>query len=228
MIGQPTALTVRKNFERPTRQQMLAFNGISTGVIADSQNGTGALDKKIKPVDGNKRFVGPAITAHTEPRDYLPVQPALALSKPGDVLVIATGAYEGAAVIGDNIVAMAKNKGLAAIVTDGLVRDVEGIMAVGLPVFCAGVSPNSPYARGPGSVGTPVGMSRSIIEAGDLIIGDLDGVVVVPRNTIAAVLSQLESVKEKEKDLEAQIKDGLCYAPWVDEYLQSDRTEYLD
>ena len=162
MIGNPVSLIVRKHFERPDIEKLKMFQGVATGFVVDAQNGTGALDRKIKPVDPEMKFAGPAMTADAEPRDYLPVQPAIALAKPGDVLVIATGGYEGAAVIGDNVAMMAKNQGLAAIVTDGLVRDIEGVLAAGIPVFCCGVSPNSPYARGPGRVTQAMGVTGAL------------------------------------------------------------------
>jgi 4-hydroxy-4-methyl-2-oxoglutarate aldolase len=228
MIGNPVSLIVRKHFKRPDIEKLKMFQGVATGFVVDAQNGTGALDRKIKPVDPEMKFAGPAMTADAEPRDSLPVQPAIALAKPGDVLVIATGGYEGAAVIGDNVAIMAKNQGLAAIVTDGLVRDIEGVLAAGIPVFCCGVSPNSPYARGPGRIGLPIAISRSVIHPGDVIIGDRDGVVVIPRDEIDAVIESLKSVREKEIELESKVKAGLCYAPWVDDYLQSDQTRYLD
>ena len=228
MIGEPVDLVVRENFKRPSTEQVKILQGVPTGFVVDAQNGTGALDWRIKPLAANMRFAGPAMTAEAEPRDYLPVQPAIALSQPGDVLVISNGGYNGAAVIGDNVVAMARNQGLAAIVTDGLVRDIEGIIVAGIPVFCCGVSPNSPYAHGPGRVGLPIAISRSVIQPGDMIIGDRNGVVVISRGDVNRVNANLKAVKEKEVELESKIKEGLCYAPWVDDYLRSNQTQYLD
>ena len=144
MIGEPVKLTVRQHFSRPSKEQIAAFDGVSTSFLVDAQNGTGALKHPIKPLDIQMAFVGTVITVHVEPRDMLAVQPGIALAQPGDVLLIETAGYHNAAVIGDNVAIMAKNKGLKAIVTDGMVRDVEGILAAGIPDFCAGVSPNSP------------------------------------------------------------------------------------
>ena len=228
MIGEPVDLIVKKNFERPSAEQIKLLQAVPTGFVVDAQNGTGALDWRIKPLGESMEFVGSALTVEAQPRDYLPVQPAIALSQPGDVLVISNGGYDGAAVIGDNVAAMAKNKGLAAIVTDGLVRDIEGILAAEIPVFCCGVSPNSPYAHGPGRIGLPISISRSVIQPGDMIVGDRNGVVVISRNDIDKVISSIEVVKKEEVELESKIEKGLCYAAWVDDYLQSNRTKYLD
>ena len=228
MIGEPVSLTVRKEFPRPTAEQIAAFQGLATGFVVDAQNGTGALDHHIKPLLNEMTFVGPAITAHLEPRDMLAVQPAIALAQAGDVLVIETAGYDGAAVVGDNVAVMAGNKKIRAIVTDGLVRDVEGILPVGIPVFCTGVSPNSPYSQGPGSVGLPVAMGGTTICSGDLLIGDRDGVVIVARERIDTVLRDLEVVRELETALEAKVKSGITGMDWVQELLDSDRTRYVD
>ena len=228
MIGEPVSLTVRKEFPRPTAEQIAAFQGLATGFVVDAQNGTGALDHHIKPLLNEMTFVGPAITAHLEPRDMLAVQPAIALAQAGDVLVIETAGYDGAAVVGDNVAVMASNKKIRAIVTDGLVRDVEGILPVGIPVFCTGVSPNSPYSQGPGSVGLPVAMGGTTICSGDLLIGDRDGVVVVARERIDTVLRDLEVVRELETALETKVKSGITGMDWVQELLDSDRTRYVD
>ncbi len=228
MIGQPVMLTVRKNFDRPSSDQIAAFQRISTGFLVDAQNGTGALDYRIKPLATDMAFAGPVITVHVEPRDMLAVQPGIALAQPGDVVLIETGGYDDAAVIGDNVAIMAKNKGIRAIVTDGLVRDVEGILAAGIPVFCAGVSPNSPYSWGPGSVGLPVAIKGVPIGSGDILAGDRDGVVVVPGSTVDAVIESLAIVTDLEADFEKKVNDGATAADWVQELLDSDKTRYVD
>ena len=228
MIGQPVMLTVRQDFDRPSSDQIAAFQRIPTGFLGDAQNGSGALDYRIKPLATDMAFAGSVITVHVEPRDMLAVQPGIALAQPGDVVLIETGGYHDAAVIGDNVAIMAKNKGVRAIVTDGLVRDVEGILAAGIPVFCAGVSPNSPYSWGPGSVGLPVAIKGVPIGPGDILVGDRDGVVVVPRSTTDAVIESLAIVADLEAKFEKKVNGGATASDWVQELLDSDRTRYVD
>jgi 4-hydroxy-4-methyl-2-oxoglutarate aldolase len=143
-------------------------------------------------------------------------------------LVLATGAYEGTSLLGDHVAAMAKNKGIVAFVTDGLVRDVEGLLQVGLPVWCRGVSPNSPYKSGPCEVGTSVTLGGVTVASGDLVIGDRDGVVVVPQAWIDEVAAALVQVREKEASMGAAIEAGLITPDWVGELLKSSRTRLLD
>ena len=99
------------------------------------------------------------------------------------MLVVATGGYAGAAVTGDLLIGVARNRGAAGFVTDGLVRDLDDLETVGLPIFAMGVTPNSPQRRGPGSVGLPIVCGGVTVASGDVVVGDRDGVVVVPRAT---------------------------------------------
>ena len=135
---------------------------------------------------------------------------ALAESKPGDVLVVATGGYVGAAVTGDLLMYVARNRGVAGFVTDGLVRDLDDLETVGLPIFAMGVTPNSPQRRGPGSVGLPIVCGGVAIASGDVVVGDRDGVVVVPRARLSATLESLEKVEG------GRSRDARARARWIE------------
>jgi regulator of RNase E activity RraA len=150
------------------------------------------------------------------------------VARPGDVLALHTGDYQDAAVIGDHVAAIAKSLGIVAVVTDGLVRDIEGLEKVGLPVFCLGLTPNSPYKHGPCEVGTRISLGGVAIDPGDILIGDRDGVAVVPRARIDEVVAGLEDVRAKERETGERIAAGAAVPPWVDELLESSRTRLLD
>jgi 4-hydroxy-4-methyl-2-oxoglutarate aldolase len=113
-------------------------------------------------------------------------------------------------------------------VTDGLARDLDGMAGVGLPVFCRGLSPNSPVANGPGRAGAPIVMGAVAIEAGDVAIGDADGVVIVPRGRIDEVTARLSEVREAERAMEAKVRDSLVIPDRIRAILDSDRIERLD
>jgi 4-hydroxy-4-methyl-2-oxoglutarate aldolase len=227
MIGTPPVLTLKRAFPRPSAAQVAAFADVPTGFVVDAQNGVGALDQGIKPL-WNCRFAGPALTARCGPRDNLAVYVALRVAQPGDVLVLRTGDHLEAAVIGDNVAAIAKNLGIAAVVTDGLVRDLEGLEEVGLPVFCRGLTPNSPFKHGPCEVGTAIGLGGLPIASGDLLVGDRDGVTVIPQAQIARVIEALDEVRRKEQETQERIAAGATIPSWVDELIDSDKTRMLD
>lgn len=224
MIKDPPLLTIRRDFPRPSAQDVAAFAGVPTGYAVDAMNGRGGLDYRIKPLAPvTSVMVGVAITCDCGPADNLALFGALAVAQPGDILVAATDGFTATAVTGDLLMGMAKNRGLKGLVTDGLVRDLVGILGVGLPVYCAGVTPNSPVRNGPGTVGLPVVLGGAAIESGDLVIGDGDGIVIVPRTEIGNVLKRLGDVRAAEAALEAKVKAGLEVPDFVQAILSSDR-----
>nr|MBA3326307.1 RraA family protein [Paracoccaceae bacterium] len=130
-------------------------------------------------------------------------------------------------VTGDLLLGMARNRGVAGLVTDGLVRDLAGVLGVGLPVFAAGVTPNSPARNGPGTIGMPVVVGGVPVEAGDVVIGDADGVVVIPHGRAADVVAALAAVRAAEAALEAKVKAGLEIPDFIAAVLASDRVAEL-
>jgi 4-hydroxy-4-methyl-2-oxoglutarate aldolase len=228
MITDPPILTIRGSFQRPPADLVRSFAGASTGHLVDAMGGSGALHWQIKPLSHDQAsFCGTALTCNCGPGDNLAMFGALEIIKPGDVLMAASDSYMGTAVAGDLLVGMTKNCGAAAFVTDGAVRDVAGILPVGLPVFCAGITPNSPVRNGPGAAGLPVVIGGVPVASGDIIVGDADGVVVVPMAIAAEVLKKLDLVRASEASLEANVKSGLRMPDFMSALLQSDRVERL-
>ena len=229
MIEDPPLLTIKRRFERPAAEILGAFAGVPVGHVVDSMGGRGALHHSIKPLaQGPAQLIGVAVTCWCGPADNLAVFGALDMAKRGDVIVAATDGFTGTAVIGDLVLGMARNKRLAGFVTDGLVRDIVGIEAVGLPVYSAGVIANSPARNGPGTVGFPVVLGGVGVASGDLIVGDRDGIAVVPRLEAKAVLSRLAAVKAAEQALEARVREGLEMPDFAEAVLRSERTRYVD
>jgi 4-hydroxy-4-methyl-2-oxoglutarate aldolase len=229
MIVDPPLLTIRAHFPRPAREVVEGFAGAPTGNVVDAMGGSGALDYRIKPLEPRAEImVGIAVTCACGPADNLALFGALSIAGRGDILVAATGGYTGAAVTGDLMLGMARNRGVVGFVTDGMVRDIVGVLGVGLPVYCAGVTPNSPARNGPGTVGQPVDLGGLRVESGDILIGDRDGIVVVPREQAAAVLQALAEVRAAEAALEAKVKAGLEMSDFARAILASDRVRHID
>ncbi|CAH0203907.1 RraA family protein [Roseomonas sp. CECT 9278] len=209
MIDNPPMLTIHRGHARPDPALVEAFRGAQTSHLADAMDGRGALDYRIKPMDpDNAVFVGPALTALSYPADVVGVFGALAEAQPGDVIVVANDGYTGTAVVGDLVAGMMKNKGVAAFVTDGLARDRAGIVAAGMPLFAAGIMPASPASNGPGVVGAPVTLGGQHVRPGDIIVGDADGVVVVPLDRARQVLDRLNAVRAAEVMAIAAVEAG--------------------
>ncbi|MSP04195.1 MAG: RraA family protein [Acetobacteraceae bacterium] len=224
MIDNPPLLSIHRGFARPDPALVAAFRGAQTSHLCDAMEGRGAVDYRIKPLDpGNAVFVGVAMTAHAYPADVVAMFGALAEAAVGDVIVCANDGFTGTAVFGDLAAGMMRNKKIAAFVTDGLARDKAGIIATGLPVFCQGISPNSPARNGPGVVGAPVSLGGVHVCPGDIIVGDADSVVVVPQGQAAAVLKRLRAVQAAEVETERKVREGLVTPDFMVDILSNAR-----
>jgi 4-hydroxy-4-methyl-2-oxoglutarate aldolase len=208
MIEDPARLVIRMKFPRPNEAQLAPFRGRTTSFVVDAMNGRGALEHAIKPLDPGSRFVGAALTARAGARDNLAALAALDLIEPGDVLIIATQSFTGTATLGVNMARIAQMRGVVAVVTDGMVRDAAEIVELGLPCFCRGITPNSAYPSGPGEVGLPLALGEVTVDAGDLVMGDRDGVVVVPQAQIPVIAERLERVAALEAEMHDKVVRG--------------------
>jgi 4-hydroxy-4-methyl-2-oxoglutarate aldolase len=228
VIEEPPLLTLRRNFSRPTAAQVKALAGMPTGWLVDALGGRGALAPAIKAVIPEQAsFCGVAVTCRAGPNDNMAVFGALEIAQKGDVVVAAADAYSHSAVVGDLLLGMLKNRGVVAFVTDGCVRDIPGIRLVGLPCFASGVTPNSPAKTGPGTAGLPIVVGGAAVSAGDVVLGDADGVVVVPHAVIDTVIAKLEDVKKAEAALEAKVKGGLERPDWLREMVEHGRVKEI-
>jgi regulator of RNase E activity RraA len=196
------------DFPRAEAALVEGFRHAATGHVGDALGRSAAMDASIKPVGPSASFCGIAFTVKTRPVDNLVVWKALELAQPGDVIVIATGGHLAHSTWGDLTSRVAAARGIAAMVTDGAVRDVEGIAEAGMPVFAAAVTPNSPQKDGPGELNVPISCGGQVVQPGDILIGDGDGVVVVPREDAAIALVELERIRTYEAErLDAIARD---------------------
>jgi 4-hydroxy-4-methyl-2-oxoglutarate aldolase len=228
MIEPPPLLTVRRRFARPSADVIAKFAGIPISMIADAQRGRGGIDHRVQPLEASYAFAGPAVTAWCGAGDNLGALAALEIAEPGDVIVIACDGFDGVGVVGDRFAGMARNKGLAGIVVDGLLRDRPGIRSAAVPCYARGTNASSAFSLGPGEAGLPIAIGGVTIESGDLVIGDCEGVVVVPQRAIGDVLLALEQVKVAEVRLDREVAGGAKGFDWVADLMRSSKTRHVD
>ena len=173
------------------------------------------------------RFMGTALTCWCGPNDNLALMAAVSLAEAGDVVVAATEGFAGSGMAGDLLVGMARNRGVVGLVADGMVRDRDAIVTLGLPVFCRGAA-NSCVRSGPGTVGLPLVVGGVAVASGDLLVGDADGVVVVPREQLTQVGQRLADVARAEREAEAAVQAGQTELPAIATLLASDRVRWVD
>lgn len=169
------------------------------------------MDTAIKPVSDDMKIVATAVTVDTKDGDNLPIHVAIYSCKPGYCIVVAGKAAEERAYMGDLMASAAKVIGVKGIIVDGYVRDKLGLAENGMPVFSRGYKPSSPSKIGPGAINTEVVCGKVPVKPGDLIVADCDGVVCVPREIIADVLTKAEEkIAYEEKRVEAIANYARC------------------
>lgn len=165
-----------------------------------------------KPV----HLVGRALTVQTRPGDNLVVHKAADLASPGEILVVDAGAQTDRAIVGGLLGSYAQNRGIAGIVLDGAVRDLSELGALDIPIFARGVSHLGPYKDGPGVIRGNIAIGGTAVCQGDLVVGDEDGVVIVPRHRVADVVAAAEAVVERERVTTLAINNDNWDRSWVD------------
>lgn len=221
-------ITVKRSWARPDAGLVARFREAPSGNVSDAAGRGGSLVPAIKPVTPMAKFCGTALTIDAGRHDNLAFWAALDSIQEGDVMMVATGGHDGCAVVGDLIISFARNRGAVAVVTDGMIRDKEALAEIGVPVFAAGVRPSGPDKKGPGTVGLPVWIGGQRVEPGDVVVGDQDGVVVVPRGMLEQAAATVDQIAEKEAQMEADGKAGKPAPFNIDALLGGVKIQHID
>jgi 4-hydroxy-4-methyl-2-oxoglutarate aldolase len=200
--------TIRTDFPRPTREQIEAYASIGAATVHEAFDRRGAVDSAIKPIWPGMRVVGPAFTLQTPPGDNLTIHAAMKLARPGDVLVVDAGDYTEQGAFGEMMATSALALGIAGLVINGGVRDAAAIRTVGFPVFARAISIKGTVKATLGPIAEPIVFGGVAVNPGDLVLGDDDGLVVVPLAELDAVLATSRARDAKEDALRAALKAG--------------------
>lgn len=206
---------------RPAAEVVEGLGAAPTAMISDRLNRLYTMAPAIRLLTTASRLAGPAVTVKVFPGDNLMVHKALDLVEPGDVIVIDAAGSQMTAVIGDMVATKARHRGAVGIVVDGLVRDLEGIEDLGdFVVFGRGSTPIGPLHRGPGEVNVPVSCGGIVVSPGDVIVGDPDGVVVVPQSLAADLVEVVTDDVARDQAYGDAVRRGEFSMAWVDEALE--------
>ncbi len=196
------------------------FRALPVANVSDAMSRMAAGGSRLRPLHAGGVLAGPAITVKARPGDNLMLHKAIDMAEPGDVVVVDAGGDLTNALIGELMIAHAEMRGLAGIVINGAVRDLAAIRAGKFPIFAAGVTHRGPYKDGPGEVNVNIAIDGMVIEPGDLILGDDDGLVTVPFEETAAVFAAASAKHKAETAQMAQIRGGGQDRSWVDATLR--------
>ena len=195
------------------------FLDLPVANVSDCMHRMFAGGARLRPYYTGGRMAGPALTVRTRPGDNLMIHKALQIAKAGDVIVVDAGGDLTNALIGEIMVGHAQKIGVAGIVINGAIRDRDELVAGSLPVFAAGVTHRGPYKDGPGEINVPITIDGMVIEPGDLMLGDGDGILAVPQDAAAELLEATRAKQAAEVKMIAEIAAGTYSAAWIDDIL---------
>ena len=192
------------------------FLNIPVANVSDCMARMTAGGARLRPMHAGGRMAGPALTVKTRPGDNLMIHKALQLAREGDVIVVDGGGDLTNSLIGEIMIGDAIQKRLGGVVINGAIRDAEFIAGISFPVFAAGVTHRGPYKDGPGEINVPVAIDGMVIEPGDLVIGDRDGLLCVPFDDVSTLLAAARNKQKIEDKMMADIQTGTLDRSWID------------
>ncbi|CAG2134774.1 RraA family protein [Cupriavidus plantarum] len=213
---------VVRDIERVSPEVVRQASQYASSIFADVAGRRGGLHGRIAPLSQKSKFCGPAITVEVRPGDNLMIHAAMALAKPGDVIIVDGKGDQNSALMGAIMVNQCIALGVAAVVLDAAARDAEEIIETGFPMYSVGLNPNGPTKFVPGRVNHPIQCGGVTVCPGDLVIGDADGVVVIEREKAPALIEEAgKKVAAERKRIEG-IKSGEALRPsWLDDALRA-------
>ena len=197
-----------QTFTRPDRDVVNTLAGFGTATLHEVLGQKGAMPFAIKPIYPGMRVCGAALTVDCRPGDNLAIHAAVEVAQPGDVLVVDYKGYVESGPFGDVLATACMKAGIRGMVIDGCVRDGSTLREMGFPVFGRGLSMKGTTKAQPGSAGVPIICAGVAVAPGDAIVGDDDGVVVIPRDAIAATAKAAQEREDKEAAMREKLKAG--------------------
>lgn len=207
--------TLRKDFPRPDRRLVAAFSKIPAANLSDAAGNLNTMDSGIRAMWPGARICGPACTVATRGGDFLATLLGIGIAQRGDVLVIDSQGSADVAQFGEITTTEAKRKGLAGLVVDGCVRDIDGIHKRKFPVFARGTVRRVTGRTLPGEVNVPVQCGGAVVRPGDIVVGDADGVVVVPLEKAAEILRLGQDIFNYENHFVKKVANGLTQVEFL-------------
>lgn len=189
-------------------QKYKILEQFGTATIHEALGKIGALPSAIKPLNANTTLCGPAVTVHTMPGDNLLLHKAIATAEPGSVIVVNCSGFYEAGYWGDIMGMASQVRNLAGLVIDGCVRDGAELEEMGFPVFCRGLCMHGTTKFGKGTLNEPIAIGDVPVRPGDIVVGDRDGVMVVPKERVAEAIEKSAEREAFEDGVRAQLKAG--------------------
>jgi RraA family protein len=197
------------------------FKTFSSSNVADALGRFHTMTGIAHVNNPGTHLAGVALTVRTASGDNLMIHKAIDIARPGDVIVVESDGSISRALIGELMCLTARKNGVAGFVIDGAIRDAEDIRQMGFPVFAKGKNPAGPFKEGPGEIYVPISCGGTPVRTGDIILGDDDGLVVIPQELAEQVIRRTEQIIRYERDYVRDLEAGTLDRSWVDKLLKS-------
>lgn len=214
----------------PNPEIVKGFAKLPASNVADCMERNCAMSPRIKLMSKpDHEMVGPAFTVHTRAGDNLAIYAALRFCQEGDVIVIANEGDNTRSLIGEVMMSYLRDqKKIAGIVVDGPIRDIDNLQNWKLPIYACDTTPGGPYKEGPGEVNVPVACGNVSVNPGDVILGDPDGVICIPRQDAAEILPKAQAFHEQDEAKAVAFSKETVDLSWVDRSLKDKGFDILD
>jgi len=219
-----------KRGDLPSKELIDQYKNIQASNVADCMGRSCAMSSEIKLMTKplQECMVGTALTVKARAGDNLMIHKAIDMAVEGDVIVVSNEGDRSHSLMGEIMVALAHYKKVAGIIIDGPIRDVIPIYDMGLTVYATGSTPGGPYKEGPGEINVPIACGGIAVNPGDLIIGDPDGVIVVPKKDAQALLEKAIAFSKNDDAKLQAAKDGTANRSWVEKAMSDKGVEIID
>lgn len=202
-----------KNYTKEEMKELVAqLAKCSSATVHEALGRIGSVSHEVKPIAKGMKVCGPAFTVSCPTGDNLTLHKALYLAEEGDVLLANTGGFKQFGFWGEVMSVACQSKGIHALVMDGSVRDTREITELGFPIFSAGVCINGTVKATLGEVNVPITFGGIAVNPGDIVLGDDDGVVIVPVDRVEEAIEKSAAREAKERDIMNQLKEGKTLA----------------
>ena len=221
-------MRIKQNFVRPDRTLVEAFANIPVANIGDNMNRIACMNARVRPMNSS-RLLGCAFTVKVRTGDNLMFHKAIDMAQPGDIVVIDAQNEQSYAIFGELMILWLRRRGITGVVVDGCIRDYDNISAMtDIAVYATGITPNGPLKEGGGEINFPVMCGGLVVNPGDIIVGDSDGVVVINPADAPDVLKKALAQNAKENQSMKDIEQLTWNRSWVDVSLAAKGCEFID
>ena len=222
-----TGFRVRANTSKVAVNIIAYCMSLPVANVSDCMSRIVAGGAALRPMHKDGLLIGPALTVKSRPGDNLMLHKAIDMADPGDVIIMDAGGDNTNSIMGELMLEHAIMRGVAGFVINGAIRDAATIFERNLPVFATGISHRGPYKNGPGEIGFTIAIQGMVIEPGDLVLGDYDGIVCVPQHAAESVLKATQAKQQAEQAQMAATRERTIDRSWIDKELIRLGCEFL-